>query len=506
MASSPFPLALVGAPSALAASLSSAAPPAGFPPVSAAFPLPPGFSASSASSSSVPLGSLGLGIVPGVSAAQAVPGGLAVPAATAVPVSRPLLLRQFQSRVPCFAPLILRSLQRLQFLRVLRCWLPPLRLCLLPRVFLRMLPLVRSPPSLGAFGVTLDELPEDDPQDAIPHDPDPAFAAGVTDSFRSEFRRMLSFIVDLFPQAADSPSVSPPPRTLFEDFFAPLTVPPQPIFLSWFEQVRTALTDADSRMAASLAAGRSDYSFIPSRSPSYAVHGHFVQGWAVPLNPSLLSLFKRPLKPSLLLGISIREAAAFEASFRAQLEAFSHSMWVLSGLLAFLRLQNVAPDDSVLFNSLVASLSKGLAHQASLLVSHTAFMTLKHRQFYLSHLPAYLSNVNKRAMLSSPAVCVDLLFSESDVSRLLSDAQASSSLHSQQALVEVAPVLVRCVSVLAALLLAFLLLGAGAGAVTLALLLAPASVLGSILLPRPPPSKDRGRVFANRCHVLRPSV
>ena len=84
----------------------------------------------------------------------------------------------------------------------------------------------------------------------IPRDPDPVFAAGVTDSFRSEFRRMLSFNVDLFPQAAGSPSVSPPPRALFEDFFAPSTVPPQPIFLSWFERVCAALADADSRMAA----------------------------------------------------------------------------------------------------------------------------------------------------------------------------------------------------------------------------------------------------------------
>ena len=167
-------------------------------------------------------------------------------------------------------------------------------------------------------------------------------------------------------------------------------------------------------------------------SPTYAVHGDFVQGRAVPLNPLLLSLFERPLKPSLLLGISIREAAMLEASLRAQSEALSHSMWVLSGLLAFVRLQNFAPDDSALFNPLVTSLSKGLA------ASHMALMTLKRHQFYLSHLPAYFSDVNKLAMLSSPAVCADLLFNESDVTHLLADTQASSSLRSQQAIVEVA--------------------------------------------------------------------
>ena len=77
-------------------------------------------------------------------------------------------------------------------------------------------------------------------------------------------------------------------------------------------------------------------------------------------------------------------------------------------------------------------------HQASLTASHTAFLTLKLCQFYLSHLPAYFSDVNKRAMLSSPAACADFLFSEADVARLLADTQTSSSLRSQQALADIA--------------------------------------------------------------------
>ena len=91
-------------------------------------------------------------------------------------------------------------------------------------------------------------------------------------------------------------------------------------------------------------------------------------------------------------------------------------MWVLSALLAFIRLENFASEDASLLNTLVMSLSKSLAHQASLAASHTAFLTLKRRQFYLSHLPAYFSDVNKGSMLSSHAVCAGFLFSESDVS------------------------------------------------------------------------------------------
>ena len=80
-------------------------------------------------------------------------------------------------------------------------------------------------------------------------------------------------------------------------------------------------------MAASLAAGHSDFSFIPSRSPTYAVHGDFAQGRAVPVNPSLLLLFERNLKSSLLLGLSIRGAVALEASFRHSQKLFPIPCW-----------------------------------------------------------------------------------------------------------------------------------------------------------------------------------
>ena len=118
---------------------------------------------------------------------------------------------------------------------------------------------------------------------------------------------------------------------------------------------------------------------LPSRFSTYSVHGDFALGGAVPVNYSLLSLFERRLKPSNHVGMSIREAAAFEASLRSQSEALSHSMLVLSALLAFVRLQNFAPKDSSIFNTLVTFLSKSLAHQASLTATHAAFLGLLFR-------------------------------------------------------------------------------------------------------------------------------
>ena len=108
-------------------------------------------------------------------------------------------------------------------------------------------------------------------------------------------------------------------------------------------------------------------------------------------------------------------------------------MWVLSGLLGFVRLQSFTPADHALFNQLVTALYKSLAHQAQVSASHT-FICHKRREFYL----AYFSDVSKRSMLSSPAVFADSLFREEDIARPLDATRSSSSLKSQQAMVDVA--------------------------------------------------------------------
>ena len=108
------------------------------------------------------------------------------------------------------------------------------------------------------------------------------------------------------------------------------------------------------------------------------------------------------------------------------------------GLLRFVRLQGITPADPALFNQLMTALSKSLAHQAQVSASHTAYICHKQREFYLSHLPAYFSDVTKCSMLSSPAVFADSLFHEEDVTRFLDATRSSSSLRSQQAMVDVA--------------------------------------------------------------------
>ena len=87
-----------------------------------------------------------------------------------------------------------------------------------------------APSAPFAFG-SFEDLPDDMAPDALPRDPDPTVPLAVPDQFRSEFRRMLAFIVDLFPQAVGSLAVPRPPRALFEDFFGSSSLPSSLFFV-----------------------------------------------------------------------------------------------------------------------------------------------------------------------------------------------------------------------------------------------------------------------------------
>ena len=199
-----------------------------------------------------------------------------VAAAAAVTAAAPALFRPFAITVS-FDPLVISSAPALFTSTPLHppstapAVAPPgVPLCF-PHASASSAPFVVSP--LRPFGAAPDDAFDPGYLDAVPLDPEAPVPAALSASFRSKIRHMLSYVIDLFPQAAGSPLVTPSPRALFEDFFGPVSLPSQPIHFNWFECVCMALTDADTRLASFLASGRSDFSFLPSRSLAYVVWG-----------------------------------------------------------------------------------------------------------------------------------------------------------------------------------------------------------------------------------------
>ena len=160
--------------------------------------------------------------------------------------------------------------------------------------------------------LTSDPLSDSD--DRLPDDKHPPFDLSAPppslDSFLSEYRRMVEYVCGLLPQAVGAAPVTPLPRALFESFFASATPSQQSLSFNWFDQVHMALVVADECMVSYLAAGRSDRLFIPPRHNSYAVRGEHAPGKAVPINKSLLAHFEKPVCPSLLVGLSVRDSLA----------------------------------------------------------------------------------------------------------------------------------------------------------------------------------------------------
>ena len=279
-----------------------------------------------------------------------------------------------------------------------------------------------GPPPAAAFAFTSEDPYDPGFLDSASRDPEVPLPPTVPDSVCAEIRKIYAYVVDLFPQAAGSL------RMLF--LLVPCLKSSSPC-----PRLRTNRSFSSGSRGCALLL-RMRILVWRSVGPSLAcsclvrlsmwLRGTFCLVWR------FLSMFERPLRPSLQLGLSVREAVALEASCRSHSEALSFVVAAF-GIAGVCSVANAA-----LFNTLVTLLSKCLAHQASLSASQTAFIGLKCRQFYLSHLLAYFSDINKLAMLASLLVCTDLLFSEADVARLLADTQMSSSLRSQQALVDVA--------------------------------------------------------------------
>ena len=226
-------------------------------------PAPPSF----ASPSSVPLwGSLGFRApAPVVSAAPVVP--VVSPLAPDPPSS---LVRPFAVSEP--ASVSLASVSAPVGSAPLGSASASFGLATTPGPLSGLPPWFAAPPGASAPPPSAFAFAPDDPfdtgfSDLAAPDPEAPQPLSVPDSVHAEVRRMYQYLVDLSPQDP------PPPRTLFEEFFSSASAPHQPVYLSWFERVRSALSEADSRLASLLASGRSESSLLPPRSTQYAVKG-----------------------------------------------------------------------------------------------------------------------------------------------------------------------------------------------------------------------------------------
>ena len=284
-----------------------------------------------------------------------------------------------------------------------------------------------------------------DPDDPDPPDVDPDFSEQPFPSqpnpdpdqmSQKDYRKMLNYIVGIYPQAKGLPPSPRRSKALFEDIFSSV-VEPEPLpSLRWFERVVTALQDADRRLHLCVETKRLDSCLLPVRKGIYSVYNNPSCGKFVPINDEFEALLDKPISNSRLVSISLKECSMLETSARSQSEALSHSMWVLSGLLGLIRRDGYLPSDPLLFQQLVRSVSMGLANQANFAASYTTYFVKKRRDLLLAHLPPVFQDVQKKALSKAPTCFSSSLFPPEELHSLVESAKAMAQFKSQQALAD----------------------------------------------------------------------
>ena len=253
-----------------------------------------------------------------------------------------------------------------------------------------------------------------------------------------DYRRMMNFIVALFPQARGLDLGRKDYRSLFEDFFkSDDRLPPIPS-LKWFARVQTAFEDADSRLDLLFETRRSDTSLLVPRKKLYSVAENPSRGKALPVNPSFEALLNRPVNSSRFMNFCLKDGQHLESALRNESEGLSHLMWVFTGLMALIKRDGYVPSDPSLFNQFVYSMSMGFSFQANSLASSISFVTKKRRETLLECLPRSYPDVARKDLLKSPVSSCSFLFPEEGVSALREAGRTSVSIKSQQALIDVA--------------------------------------------------------------------
>ena len=260
----------------------------------------------------------------------------------------------------------------------------------------------------------------------------------------ADYRRMLEWIVSAFPEARGPPLPERITKSVFESLFpgAPDSSSPIPS-LNLFERVDQACKDAEARLVKHIDSSKWDRSLLPKRKSIYCASNFSEESPFLVRNSTLEDHLTKKVNLGRSVSLSLGDCQALEATFRGQVETLSHSMWVLSGLLALIRKEGFLPNDQALFQTLISSLSMGLAHQANMASSGITFATLKRRQLYTSHMPEHYSKSLRKELLKAPSCTGISLFRPEDLVRLAASNQESSSLRHQNALVRIVSSFVR---------------------------------------------------------------
>ena len=227
---------------------------------------------------------------------------------------------------------------------------------------------------------------------------------GDEENFRpASLAMLLDYIMSKFP-AASKPLVQPSSRRFHVYEAAGLVEESsqRSSNLSWFEHIRFACESAQSKFETKIFEGKSLSTVMPSVSRVEKVSDSPCQGKELKVNSQVYDLMSSKPSDTRSVPMSVRDAAVLEKTLRSTLESYNFQLWTVTALFRFLGESGYFHLDDPLLDQFQRSFSRGTENVADGLASAVAFVTMKRRESFLSHMVPSVTEAQKRNLLSDP--------------------------------------------------------------------------------------------------------
>ena len=185
--------------------------------------------------------------------------------------------------------------------------------------------------------------------------------------------------------------------------------------LAWYEAIQSVCDVSQQRYETRIRDGKSWSTVLPSVSRFERVSNSPSQGRELKVNSPVFDFLRSKLLDRRSMPISLREGAILERSLRGSLESLSFLLWDITALFRYFGDLGHIPKGDPLFDQFQQSISKVSENIASAISSSAAFVTLKRRETYLSHVVPSVTEAQKRKLLSDPLFNTRDLFSTSSL-------------------------------------------------------------------------------------------
>lgn len=246
----------------------------------------------------------------------------------------------------------------------------------------------------------------------------------------TDFKKMMEFIVTLFPEAEGTRP--PPSRPLPPGEPEQLETRATPGFTR-AQPMQFSLDSASTSLLKATESSRPTLARYPTRKVMrpYRVSGHEAAGRAARVNPDLaLSLTIRSGEPQAYVQQS--DMVRLEDSLASLREAQNFTFWCLGAFFRLFQSTHASLEAKAMGDQLFRSMQRALVHQAQESAVELANVKALRRESYLRYLPASFTTATKVDLRKS-SLDSGLLFDQDLVKAALDRAEKTASLTFQQA-------------------------------------------------------------------------